>query len=58
MYLSSCTFRALRFIKKEHLEMTPEQLSKFDVTNKAFWINHSSVDVGMGAESVLKVNFI
>ena len=60
MYLLQCTFRAFSSdsSKKEYLEITPEQLSKFDVKNKAFWVNHSSVDVGMGAESVLKVNLI
>ena len=44
-----------RFLKKEHLKMTPEQLVKVDATNKALWGNHSAVDVGFGAESVLKV---
>ena len=31
------------------------QLVKVDATNKALWVNHSAVDVGFGAESVLKV---
>ena len=35
--------------------MTPEQLVKVDATNKALWVNHRAVDVGFGAESVLKV---
>ena len=44
-----------RFLKKEHLKMTPEQTVKLDVTDKSLWVNHSAVDVGFGAESVLKV---
>lgn len=44
-----------RFIKREVLQdITTLQLTKLDVADKKNWIQQKDIDIGLGAESVLK----
>lgn len=45
-----------RFIKRELLQdITPFKLTKLDTDDQKNWVNASLTDIGLGAESVLKV---
>ncbi|XP_029956953.1 uncharacterized protein LOC115395522 isoform X1 [Salarias fasciatus] len=44
-----------RFVKRELLQdLTPLQLTKVEVTDEANWVSVTNVDIGLGAESVIK----
>ncbi|XP_073712875.1 uncharacterized protein [Misgurnus anguillicaudatus] len=44
-----------RFVKKEVLkDISPLQLVRLDVTDKQSWVNPREVNIGLGAESLLK----
>lgn len=47
-----------RFVKREVLkDISPLQLVKLDVSEKNNWVPPKDVNIGLGAESVLKVVF-
>nr|XP_055062823.1 uncharacterized protein LOC129445852 [Misgurnus anguillicaudatus] len=47
-----------RFVKKEVLkDISPLQLVRLDVTDKQSWVNPKEVNIGLGAESLLKLFF-
>lgn len=47
-----------RFVKKEVLkDISSLQLVRLDVSDKQSWVNLKEVNMGLGAESLLKVFF-
>lgn len=47
-----------RFVKKEVLkDITPLQLVRLDVSDNQSWVNPKEVNIGLGAECLLKVLF-
>lgn len=48
-----------RFVKRELLQdLTPLQLTKVDVADEANWVPVMNADIGLGAESAIKVILI
>lgn len=57
----SCHFKGLlrRFIKRELLEdIGPLHLIKIQVSEKKNWVRLENIDIGLGAESAIKVIFV
>lgn len=44
-----------RFIKRDALPLTPYKLVRLDVTDQKLWLSPKEVDIGMGADAVIKV---
>ncbi|RXN15612.1 myosin-1 isoform X3 [Labeo rohita] len=46
-----------RFVKKELLDVSVVKLARLDATDVQTWVPPKDVDIGIGASSVLKVNY-